>query len=166
MRAQWLPRLCLGVGLWFGGCTGGSAQGLHAESVRVPMEAAGPEGLDALVVTPGGPGRHPLALVSHGSPRSAGDRPGMNPRAMLAQLSAFARRGFVAAAVMRRGYGTSPGGWAEGFGPCDHADYLAAGRRAPPISARRSPRSGSGPMSIPRGFSQSATRPEASPPWR
>lgn len=125
MRARWL----VGLGLAFGlGVAAASAQGLSAEAIRVPMDAAGPDGLEALVVTPGTPGRHPLALISHGSPRSAADRPGMSPRGMLPQMNAFARRGFVAAAVMRRGYGTSPGGWAEGYGPCDAPDYLSAGR--------------------------------------
>ncbi|TXM69776.1 prolyl oligopeptidase family serine peptidase [Methylobacterium sp. WL120] len=125
MRTRWLAGVGLALGL---GIAGASAQGLGTEAIRIPMDAAGPESLDALVMTPGTPGRHPLALISHGSPRSAADRPGMSPRGMLSQMTAYARRGFVAAAVMRGGYGTSSGGWAEGFGPCDDADYLKAGR--------------------------------------
>ena len=40
----------------------------------------------------------------------------------------FARRGWAMAAVLRRGYGQSGGGWAESFGPCDNANYIRAGR--------------------------------------
>jgi dienelactone hydrolase len=48
---------------------------------------------------------------------------------MLAESVEFAKRGCVAVAVLRRGYGTSPGGWAESYGPCNSADYASAGRR-------------------------------------
>jgi dienelactone hydrolase len=47
---------------------------------------------------------------------------------MLPQMMEFARRGWAAATVMRRGYGLSGGEWAEGFRSCDHADYVDAGR--------------------------------------
>ena len=47
---------------------------------------------------------------------------------MIPQLTAFARRGFVAVSVLRRGYGTSSGGWAETFGSCENPDYAEAGR--------------------------------------
>ena len=110
--------------------TGVHAQGLVTEELRIPMAAAGPEGLEAILVKPSGPGRHPLAILSHGSPREAKDRPGMSARGMLPEAIEFARRGFVAVAVLRRGYGTSPGGWAEGFGSCADADYTKAGRAA------------------------------------
>jgi len=36
--------------------------------------------------------------------------------------------GFAVAIPMRRGYGTSQGAWAEGFGSCAHPDYADAGR--------------------------------------
>jgi dienelactone hydrolase len=38
----------------------------------------------------------------------------------------FARRGFAALVVLRRGYGSSPGGRADSYGPCNHPDYRAA----------------------------------------
>lgn len=96
--------------------------------LRIPMAAAGSDGLEAVVVQPRGAGRHPLAILSHGSPRDAADRPGMTARGMIPQLVEFARRGFVAVSVLRRGYGSSQGGWAESFGPCADADYVEAGR--------------------------------------
>lgn len=101
---------------------------LVIEELRVPMAAAGAEGLEALLVKPIGPGRHPLALVSHGSPRRADERPYLSARGLMAELKEFARRGFVAVSVLRRGYGSSPGGWADSFGLCDHPTYAQAGR--------------------------------------
>jgi dienelactone hydrolase len=49
---------------------------------------------------------------------------------MWAQAVAFARRGWVAVAFMRRGYGRSEGGWAENYGSCANPDYATAGRIA------------------------------------
>lgn len=42
----------------------------------------------------------------------------------------FARRGFASLIVMRRGYGTSGGGFAESSGPCGNRDYLRAARQS------------------------------------
>ncbi|MGB6320510.1 MAG: hypothetical protein WBF64_03145, partial [Xanthobacteraceae bacterium] len=83
--------------------------------------------LEALLVRPNAPGRYPLALIVHGSPRSAAERPDLTPLAMLPQALEFARRGWAALIVMRRGYGSSDGGWAETFGPCGNPNYIAAG---------------------------------------
>ena len=83
--------------------------------------------LEALFVRPNEPGRYPLALLAHGAPRAAADRAAMTPLAMLPQALEFARRGFAVVVVMRRGYGGSDGGWAESFGSCDNANYVAAG---------------------------------------
>ncbi len=84
--------------------------------------------LEALFVRPSEPGRYPLALINHGSPRNAADRAAMTPLGMLPQALEFARRGWAAAIVMRRGYGGSDGGWAETFGPCNNPNYIAAGK--------------------------------------
>jgi dienelactone hydrolase len=67
-------------------------------------------------------------VLNHGSPRSADDRPKLAPYRMWAQAAAFARRGWVAVAFMRRGYGRSGGGWAENYGSCSDPDYATAGR--------------------------------------
>ncbi len=91
------------------------------------MPQAGPKGLQVLLVYPVGPGKHPLAVLSHGSPRNSALRAQMTPFQMVPQAIEFARRGWVAAIVMRRGYGTSGGDWAEDFGSCSHARYQAAG---------------------------------------
>jgi dienelactone hydrolase len=84
-------------------------------------------GLEAVLVRPSDPARYPLALLTHGSPRNGADRVAMTPLAMLPQALEFARRGWAAAIVMRRGYGDSDGGWAESNGACDNPNYVAAG---------------------------------------
>jgi dienelactone hydrolase len=83
--------------------------------------------LEALFVRPNEPGRYPLVLLTHGSPRAAAERAAMTPLAMLPQALEFARRGFAMVIVMRRGHGGSDGGWAESYGSCDNANYVAAG---------------------------------------
>jgi len=103
---------------------------LVEEDARVPMPEAGPAGLQALLVYPATPGKHPLVLLSHGSPRDAAERPKMTPYELLPQAREFARRGWAAAVVMRRGYGTSGGEWAEDMGPCRAPRYQAAGAEA------------------------------------
>jgi dienelactone hydrolase len=100
------------------------------EELRIPLPAAGARGLEALLVRPSELGRYPLALLSHGAPRSPADRPNMSPRAMLPQAIEFARRGWAAVIVMRRGYGDSGGPSAEDFGGCAQANYIAAGNGA------------------------------------
>jgi dienelactone hydrolase len=102
------------------------AQGLVEEPLHIPAPQAEPEGLEALLVRPAGPGRHPLVLVNHGGARDVEDRSTLTPEQWLPELEFFARRGFTAVAVMRRGYGTSGGVWAEGYGPCTHPNYRAS----------------------------------------
>jgi dienelactone hydrolase len=108
-----------------------AAAGPYIEvELRVPFAPAGPRSLEALLVRPNEPGRYPLALIAHGSPRSVDDHPNMSPWAMLPQAIEFARRGWAAVVVMRRGYGGSGGDWAEGYGSCANPNYIAAGTAA------------------------------------
>jgi dienelactone hydrolase len=114
---------------------GPASQGLAGEpyiqeELRVTYAPAGPQGLEALLVRPNEPGRHPLALIAHGSPRSPNERPNMSPWAMLPQAMEFARRGWAAVVVMRRAYGGSGGDWAESYGACANPNYIAAGNSA------------------------------------
>lgn len=97
------------------------------EELRIPFALAGPRGLQALLVRPDEPGRrYPLALITHGSPRSLDEHGSMSPRAMLPQAIEFARRGWAAVVVMRRGYGSSGGDWADSYGACGNPNYVAA----------------------------------------
>ncbi|HVV60393.1 MAG TPA: CocE/NonD family hydrolase [Pseudolabrys sp.] len=105
-----------------------AADGFFREDLRIPMAATGSRGLEATLVRPDAPGRFPLALINHGSPRTRANASRMTPSALLPQALEFARRGWAAVILMRRGYGESGGGFAESFGSCNHPDYLSAGR--------------------------------------
>ena len=89
--------------------TPAAADDFHRDYLRIPMAAAGPSGLEAMLIRPSGTKRYPLALLSHGAPRDTTAREGMTPNGLYAQATEFARRGFAAVVVMRRGYGNSGG---------------------------------------------------------
>src|SRR5260221_14608310 len=95
-----------------------AADPFYREDLRIPAAAAGPRGLEALLLRPSGTRRYPLALISHGTPRDAAERAGMSPYGSYRQALEFARRGFAALVVMRRGYRESGGGYAQDSGPC------------------------------------------------
>ena len=115
-----------------------AAQEYTREDLRIPMAAAGPRGLEALLIRPAGGGPYPLALISHGAPRDGSARAGMTVNGLYRQAAEFARRGFAALIVMRRGYGTSGGQYAENSGPCANRDYLRTARTpAADLRARR-----------------------------
>jgi dienelactone hydrolase len=106
---------------------GAAAQSIVREELRIPMAAAGPRGLEALLVRPNTAGKFPLVLLNHGAPRDAKDRPGMTPLTYVPHALEFARRGFTAIVVMRRGYGNSDGVYAESNGPCTNPDFVKSG---------------------------------------
>jgi dienelactone hydrolase len=107
------------------------AEGIRQDPLQIRTMISGkPYSLEGLVVRPDDNAPHPLALINHGSPRDAGDRPGMSPNRLWLQAAAFARRGWTAVTFLRRGYGRSQGGWAEAYGSCGHPDYISAGQAA------------------------------------
>lgn len=122
-----LPRklLLLIAGLVVAGAPARAAE-FYTEDLRIPMAEAGPQGLEAFLVRPAGTKRYPLALLSHGSPRSFDDRVTMSAHKYYGIALEYARRGFAALIVMRRGYGTSPGGRVDSVGGCAKAAYLPA----------------------------------------
>lgn len=103
-----------------------SAQTYRKEPLRLPFAAAGPRGLEALLVRPDDGRRYPLALLSHGTPREADLRRTLTPGRYYSQAIEFARRGFVVLIVIRRGYGASDGDYVESGGACDDRNYLRA----------------------------------------
>lgn len=123
MRAAVLAVLLVGIAL-----QPAAAEPFHREDLRIPMEAAGPLGLEAMLLRPPGTRRYPLALISHGAPREAKRREEMSPYRSYRQALEFARRGFAALVFMRRSYGESGGRYAESSGPCDRRDYLRSAR--------------------------------------
>ena len=109
-----------------------AAQDYVREELRIPMAEAGPHGLEALLIRPAGGGPYPLALLSHGSPRQASARATMSVNGLYRQAIEFARRGFAALIVLRRGYGTSGGAYAENSGPAQAATICGRrGRQLP-----------------------------------
>jgi dienelactone hydrolase len=107
------------------------AEGIKQERLQIPAVIGGRTWwLEGLVVRPDDNQPHPLALINHGSPRDAEDRPAMSPNGMRLQAAAFARRGWTAVTFLRRGYGRSQGGWVENYGTCRSPDYTGAGRTA------------------------------------
>ncbi|HVJ56116.1 MAG TPA: alpha/beta hydrolase [Aliidongia sp.] len=104
--------------------------------IRAPLELRfAPEGgseitLEGTVTRPDRPGRFPLALINHGSPRKREDDSLVSPTRFSAVAIDFARRGWAAVVVMRRGYGRSGGSVVENSGPCNDPDYLQAADRS------------------------------------
>jgi dienelactone hydrolase len=110
-----------------------AAEPLVEERTRLPVTIHDLFGdhtyrLDALIVRPNDDRPHPLAVISHGTPRQAIDRMKMSPDGMREQAREFARRGFVAMTFMRRGYGESEGNYAEEGGKCAFEQYVGPGR--------------------------------------
>ena len=120
-RAAMLAALIVGIAL-----QPAAAEPFYREDLRIPMEAAGPRGLEAMLLRPSGTRRYPLALISHGAPREGSARAPMSPYGSYRQALEFARRGFAALVLMRRGYGDSGGQYAESSGPCGQREYLRA----------------------------------------
>src|ERR1700685_2387163 len=95
--------------LLFGAATQSIAAPFVQQELRVSLLPSGALSLEALLVRPSEPGRYPLALINHGSPRSGADRPNMTPWAVQPEALEFARRGWAAVVVLRRGYRGSDG---------------------------------------------------------
>lgn len=74
------------------------------------MPAPGaPKGLDVLQVEVQRPGKHPLAILTHGTSNVPEDRATVTPWVFLPQAMWFARRGYVVLVVVRKGFGNSSG---------------------------------------------------------
>ncbi len=84
--------------------------------------------LEAMEVRPRGPGPFPLAVIAHGKASGEEGRRSQSVMAMTAQAASLARRGFVAVAAMRRGYGASQGRYSESDGSCEATRYPQASR--------------------------------------
>jgi len=79
------------------------------------------------VLQPAGPGPFPLAIVSHGSPPDASQRPAMQVPTYASASNWLLERGYLVALPLRRGYGETGGPWLENFGSCSTPDYYRAG---------------------------------------
>jgi len=103
------------------------AQDIVVTEMRLPTHGSGKKGLEAVMVRPNDNAPHPLALLTHGTPRDPQERSQMTPLRWLPQAREFARRGWTAVVVMRRGYGDSGGGFEEDAHACGRfPDYTGA----------------------------------------
>ncbi len=74
-------------------------------------------------------GQARLAVLNHGSPASAADRPTQQIGSCDSEPAQWMLgHGFAVLYAQRRGYGKTGGDWAEGFGSCDNPDFVRAGR--------------------------------------
>lgn len=103
----------------------------HAENALVIEEAfisvkikGSPFKLQTLVVKEVGSGRRPIAVITHGQNRDAVAREQLKVQGWLRVAREFARRGYLAVVVVRRGFGQSEGpqpfvlrDCRQGFGP-------------------------------------------------
>lgn len=107
------------------------ADGLVREMIflSVALPSGSQVRLEAMMVRPDRPGRFPLVVLVHGTPRDAGKKPSMSPATYIGPAESFATRGYAAVAIMRRGFRHSDGPYAEAVaGPCNDRDYLQAAR--------------------------------------
>lgn len=93
------------------------------EMLRVQVDGA-PHDLETLIVRPDGAGPWPIALITHGVPGSRAELRRLSPRTQERLARDLARRGWAAAAVMRRGFGASSGEYG-GLKGCANPDYDA-----------------------------------------
>jgi dienelactone hydrolase len=108
-----------------------NAQRYIEREIRIPWALAGPAGLDALLVYADLPGKHPLVVLTHGSARKTEEHALVTGWQQLPQALWFARRGWVALVVVRRGYGTSGGDPDSNHGGhCPQTDYQEVGEYA------------------------------------
>jgi hypothetical protein len=69
------------------------AEGIRQEPLQIRTVISGrPYLLDGLVLRPDDDAPHPLALINHGSPRDADDRPDMSPNRLWLQAAASVAR--------------------------------------------------------------------------
>lgn len=97
----------------------------------VPVPNSFPRGLDVLEIYAERPGRHPLVLLTHGTSNKEEERQHVTPWAQAQQALWFARRGYVAIVIARKGYGHSGGERDGAHGACSGGgSFREAGDRS------------------------------------
>lgn len=100
----------------------------------VHIEGGGPHQLDALVIAPRNAQAGdalPAIVISHGNPRDVSFQRSLRLHRFAHLGQEFARRGYVAFVVARRGFARSSGAYDEWYGRCDSVDadgYEKGGR--------------------------------------
>lgn len=117
--------LTLGISLF------AQQQDIVITEMRLPTHSSGKKGLEAVMIRPNDSVPHPLALMTHGTPREPEERAEMTPLRWIPQAREFARRGWTAVIVMRRGFGDSGGGYNEDAHGCgNRPDYFGATKQS------------------------------------
>jgi dienelactone hydrolase len=108
-----------------------SAPEIMVTEMRIPTRGSGSKGLEAVMVRPSDTVPHPLALLTHGTPREPQERVEMTPLRYIPQAREFARRGWTTVIVMRRGFGDSGGGYEEEGHACSRfPNFVGATKEA------------------------------------
>jgi dienelactone hydrolase len=104
-------------------------RGMVREIVSVPFRQSDGQllNLEAIVVRPATGARFPLVVISHGSPRRLAEAKTRDLHWADWIANDFARRGWAAATVLRRGYGNSEGIVADSYGTCSDPQFSRAG---------------------------------------
>jgi dienelactone hydrolase len=100
---------------------------MREQLYRIPFDDSGRILLVTRVCRPPGEARGPLVVINHGSPPDPAQRPRWATPTCGPIAEWFTRRGYVVARPLRRGYGATGGAWAEGYGRCASADFIAGG---------------------------------------
>src|SRR5258708_23014678 len=102
---------------------------VYTESViRAPVDASGRRVLiDVTVFRPPGAGPFPVVVLANGSPRAPEERRADGRQRLVTKSLPFLAMGMAVIVPTRRGYGTSGGEWAEGYGTCADRNYYAGG---------------------------------------
>jgi dienelactone hydrolase len=94
---------------------------LVVTELRIPTNESDYRGLEAVMVRPNDNAPHPLALITHGTWGGAMERSQSTPLKFIPQAREFARRGWTAVIVMRRGFGDSGGIYMEDAEECSQS---------------------------------------------
>ena len=70
-------------------------------SIQIALPGGRQIRLEAMIVRPDRPGRFPLVIMVHGTPRDPRTIPNLSPALYIVQAEYFATRGYAAVAIMR-----------------------------------------------------------------
>ena len=100
------------------GCRRAQNPTLVVTELRIPTNESDYRGLEAVMVRPNDNAPHPLALMTHGTWGGPTERSQSTPLKFIPHAREFARRGWTAVIVMRRGFGDSGGIYMEDAEEC------------------------------------------------